>query len=289
MVIVGPTASGKSDLAVRLAKKFNGEIISADSRQVYKGLDIGTGKITKREMKGIPHYLLDVANPKKQFSVSEYKKLTSDNIRYIVSYGKLPIVIGGTGFYIDTLTGRVNFPDVGPNQKLRERLDKKSTGELFEILKTKDPKRAQSIDSHNKVRLVRALEIIESLGHVPPRQPAGSTSFDFIYIGLKPSNLDDRIYKRLLKRLNGMIREGKKLYTQGLSYKRMYELGLEYRHISMYLQNKISKQEMVDQLYTATRHYAKRQMTWFKRNKDIKWFEPTEYKKIEKYTKRMLG
>lgn len=293
LVIVGPTASGKSDLAVRLAKKFNGEVVSADSRQVYKGLDIGTGKITKREMRGVSHHLLDVANPKKQFSVSEYKKLTSDNIRYIVSYGKLPIVVGGTGFYIDTLTGRVNFPDVGPDKKLREKLGKKSTDELFEILKIKDPKRAQSIDSRNKVRLIRALEIVESLGHVPTRQPRRLTSFDFIYIGLKPDNLDDRIYKRLLKRLDGMIREGKKLHKQGLSYKRMYELGLEYRYISMHLKNKISKQEMVNQLYIASRHYAKRQMTWFKRNKDIRWFtlssiegfKPKEYKKIEKYLK----
>lgn len=289
MVIVGPTASGKSDLAVRLAKKFNGEIISADSRQVYKGLDIGTGKITKREMKGIPHYLLDVANPKKQFSVSEYKKLTSDNIRYIVQKNRLPIVVGGTGFYIDAIAGKVNFPNVAANKQLRKELSNKSTETLFKMLIKKDPRRAKTIDKYNKIRLIRALEIISALGYVhklPTKRQGGN---NFIYIGLKPDDLDERIYSRLLKRLDGMIREGKKLYTQGLSYKRMYELGLEYRHISMYLQNKISKQEMVDQLYTATRHYAKRQMTWFKRNKDIKWFEPTEYKKIEKYTKRMLG
>ena len=285
LIIVGPTASGKSDLSVRLAKKFNGEIISADSRQVYKGLDIGTGKVTRQEMRDIPHHLIDVANPKKQFSAADYKRLAKHNLRYIVSYGKLPIIVGGTGFYIDTLVGKINFPNVPPNKKLREKLSQKSTEELFQILKNRDPKRAKTIDPHNKVRLVRALEIVDTLGYVPTRQPSRLTSFDFIYIGLKPENLEHRIYQRLLRRLDGMIREGKRLHKQGLTYKRMHELGLEYRYIGMYLQNKISKQEIIEGLYTAIKHYAKRQMTWFKRNKEIKWFKPEKYKEIEKYLK----
>ena len=291
LVIVGPTASGKSSLAVRLANKFNGEIISADSRQVYRGLNIGTGKITGQEMRGIAHYLLDVANPRSQFSAAQYKVLADKFIRYIVQKDKLPIVVGGTGFYIDALTGTAVFPDVPPNKLLRSKLNKFNKEKLFLMLKKKDPRRALTIDRDNKVRLIRALEIIDVLGKVPLCQPATSTHYKFVYIGLKPDNLDERIYKRLVKRLEPMVREGKRLHKQGLTYKRMHELGLEYRYIGMYLQNKISKQEMVEKLYIASRHYAKRQMTWFKRNKEIKWFtlssiegfRPAEFKEIERY------
>jgi len=304
LVIVGPTASGKSGLAVRLAKKFNGEIISADSRQVYKGLDIGTGKITGLEMRGIPHHLLDVANPKKQFSVSEFKKLADDYIRYIVYNNKLPIIVGGTGFYIDALTGTTVFPDVPPNKLLRSKLNKFNKEKLFLMLKKKDPRRALTIDRDNKVRLIRALEIIDVLGKVPLCQPATSTHYKFVYIGLKPDGLDRRINKRLIKRLPGMIQEAKNLIKlKTISYKRMYQLGLEYRYISLYLQGKTSQEKMVAKLYTEIRRYAKRQMTWFsakggsaspeggkrrERNKKIKWFKPTEFKKITEYARMAL-
>ncbi|MGB3921896.1 MAG: tRNA (adenosine(37)-N6)-dimethylallyltransferase MiaA [Minisyncoccia bacterium] len=289
LVIVGPTASGKSSLAVRLAKKFGGEIISADSRQVYKGLDIGTGKITKKEMWGVQHHLLDVASPKKQFSVSEYKKLAEEKMGKI----KFPIIVGGTGFYIDALTGRTDFPEVPPNKSLRKKLNRKSSAELFNLLKKKDPRRAKTIDPNNKVRLVRALEIVGALGKVPTIPKLSRTlEYKFIYVGLKPDNLDERIYKRLIKRISGIIRETKKL-----PFERAYELGLEYRYAAIYLKKKISKKEFVEKLNTAIRHYAKRQMTWFKRNKEIKWFtlssvegfKPDEYGKIEKYVKRMIG
>src|SRR3989344_5621017 len=268
LVIVGPTASGKSGLAVRLAKKFNGDIISADSRQVYRDLDIGTGKITRLEMRGIPHYLLDVANPKKQFSVAQYKLLADKFVRYIVRKDKLPIVVGGTGFYIDALTGTTVFPDVPPNKLLRSKLNKVNKEKLFLMLQKKDPRRASTIDQDNKVRLIRALEIIDVLGKVPTRLGHGvsKSSGEYVYIGIKPDNLDEKIYKRLLKRLEPMIREGRKLHTQGLTYKRMHELGLEYRHIALYLQGKLSREETIDKLYVKIRRYAKRQMTWFKRN-----------------------
>src|SRR3989344_2037541 len=290
LVIVGSTASGKSALAIRLAKKFNGEIISADSRQVYKGLDIGTGKVTKKEMHGIPHHMLDVADPKKQFSASEYKNLADPTLRHIAVRDKLPIVVGGTGFYIDTLTNTVTLTDVGPNQTLRKNLGKKNAKELFKILQKKDPRRAKSIDQYNKVRLIRALEIVEALGHVPKCQPATSTPYRFVYIGLKPAkkDLDEKIYQRFVARIPGIIRESKKLHNKGLTYKRMHELGLEYRYIAMYLQSKITKEEMVMRLNIKIRQYAKRQMTWFKRNKKIRWFTPEEYKKIEKYLKKFL-
>jgi tRNA dimethylallyltransferase len=294
LVIVGPTASGKSDLGVKLARKFNGEIISADSRQVYKGLDIGTGKITRSEMRGVAHHLLDVASPTKQFTVSDYKKLGENALKKIFDKKKLPIVVGGTGFYVDTLLSKTPLPEVPPNNALRRKLSKKSAAELFRILKKKDPRRARAIDPENKVRLIRALEIVEALGKVPPlhvRTSNNRGTYLITYIGLKPDDLDMRIHKRLLKRLPGMIREAKRLHTQGLSYKRMHELGLEYRYLALLLQKKISKKEFIEKLNTEIRHYAKRQMTWFKRNKKIRWFtlsgvegfKPKEYKEILRY------
>ena len=168
LIILGPTASGKSDLAVQLAKKYNGEIISADSRQVYKGLNIGTGKITKKEMSGIKHHLLDVTDPKKVFTVSQFKTLVEIAIADISSRGKLPIICGGTGFYIQAVVDNIILPEVPPNKKLREKLNKKTTTELFEILKKLDNERAKNIDAKNPRRLIRAIEIAEKLGKVPP-------------------------------------------------------------------------------------------------------------------------
>ncbi|MBX4199889.1 tRNA (adenosine(37)-N6)-dimethylallyltransferase MiaA [Candidatus Parcubacteria bacterium] len=289
LVIVGPTASGKSDLAVRLAKRFKGEVVSADSRQVYKGLDVGTGKITRSEMRGVTHYLLSIINPKEQFTVAEFKKLALLSLQYIVLRNKLPIIVGGTGFYIDAVTKDASLPEVAPDKKLREKLDKKSAEELFEILKVKDPERAKSIDKHNKVRLVRALEIIEVLGKVPPLHELDQGK-KFIFIGLRPDKkeLEERIYKRLINRTPGMVREASRLHKQGLTWRRMEELGLEYRYLARLLQKKITKEEFLSQLFSEIKRYAKRQNTWFKRNKRIRWFKPNEYKSIEKYlTKRI--
>ena len=288
LVILGPTASGKSDLAVKLAKKFKGEIISADSRQVYRGLNIGAGKVTRKEMGGIPHYLLDVADPKKPFSAAQYKALAENSLKDIALRNRLPIVVGGTGFYIDALADTVSLPEVGPNPKLRERLEKKSAEALFKLLEKKDPKRAGAIDPNNKVRLIRALEIVEALGKVPPLGDRVS-KWAFTYIGVKPDDLDSRIQKRLVKRLPGMIREAKKLIKlRKLSYKRMHELGLEYRYVALYLQGKLNKLDMFNKLNKEIRQYSRRQMQWFKRNKKIEWFKPEEYKEIEKYARDML-
>ncbi|MBX4181379.1 tRNA (adenosine(37)-N6)-dimethylallyltransferase MiaA [Candidatus Parcubacteria bacterium] len=289
LVIVGPTASGKSSLAVRLAKKFNGEVISADSRQVYKGLNIGTGKITKREMRGVKHYLLDVVELKKRFSVSDFVLEANKALKVIEAKEALPIVVGGTGFYIDALAGKVVLPEVPPNMVLRNKLDKVNKEKLFKMLKKRDPQRAKNIDPNNKVRIIRALEIIEALGKVPLQAASSKLQAKFVYIGLKPEDLDKKIYKRLVKRIPGIIREAKKLLKlKKLSSKRMQELGLEYRFASLYLDKKLSKKEFIDQLYTAIRQYSKRQMTWFKRNKKIKWFTPEDYNNIEKYVKKLI-
>lgn len=274
LVILGPTASGKSDLAVALAKKLNGEVVSADSRQVYKGLNLGTGKITKKEMEGVPHYLLDVASPEKNFSVAKFQALAYEVIDNILKRGKLPILCGGTGFYIQSIVDGYILPEVKIDKKLRTALVKLRSEDLYDILFKIDPKRAMEIDPQNKVRLIRAIEIIKALGVVPKikLRPRYST----LQIGIKFSDeiLKRRINERLLKRLKkGMLEEAEKLHKNGLSWKRMENLGLEYRYMAYYLQKKISKEEMIKQIQTVTWHYAKKQMTWFRRDKRVWWIE----------------
>jgi tRNA dimethylallyltransferase len=274
IVILGPTASGKSSLAVYLSQKWNGEIISADSRQVYRGMNLGTGKITKKEMGGVPHHLIDIISPKKQFSVAEYKKLGQKAINSITTKGKIPFICGGTGLYIDTLLGKISLPEVPPNPKLRKTLDKKTTSELFGILKKLDANRAKKIDKYNRVRIIRSIEIAKRLGQVPPLWKK-NTPYDVLYIGLYPKDLETRIKKRLLKRIHqGMIAEVRNLHKNGLSWKRMEALGLEYRFVSRYLRNQISKEKMLRELTGEIIKYAKRQMTWFKANDKIAWFDP---------------
>ena len=168
IVILGPTSSGKTDLSVKLAKKFKGEVVSADSRQVYKGMDVGSGKVTKKEMAGIPHYLLDVASTRQRFSVAQYQKLAMKAIKKIQTNNKIPFVVGGTGFYIQSITDGVVVPEVKPDWRLREKLEKMTVVEMFEKLKKLDPKRAESIDQKNPRRLVRALEIVLKTGKAVP-------------------------------------------------------------------------------------------------------------------------
>jgi tRNA dimethylallyltransferase len=294
LVIVGPTASGKSDLAVKLAKKFNGEVVSADSRQVYRCMNIGTGKITKKEMRGIRHHLLDVGDAKKQFTVIEYKKLADEAIADIISRGKLPIICGGTGFYIDALVNDVEFPEVGANLKLRARLKSKSADQLFRTLKKLDPNRAAHMnqsDSKNPRRLIRAIEIASAYNsNKESIKTSGRNKCDAIWIGINPerSELKRRIHKRLLKRLkSGMLTEARRLHKAGLSWKRMDELGLEYRFMSRYLQGKMNRNEMIARLETEIGRYAKRQMTWFRRNHDIHWFSAPD-NRLTKLVKRAI-
>lgn len=273
LVIVGPTASGKSALAVRLAKDLDGEVISADSRQVYKGLDIGTGKITKREMKRVPHYLLDVASPKTTFTANDFIRHGQKAISKIWKKNKLPIIVGGTGFYIDALLGRVELADVPPNPKLRAKLSKMTAWELYSILKEKDPLRAETIDKNNPVRLIRAIEIAAAPKKKPPTKPIIAEEE---WIGINPprNELREKIHARLVSRMRqGMLKEAKALRARGMSYKRMEDLGLEYRYLALYLQGKISKDEMLTQLEAKIWQYAKRQMTYWRRNKEIQWFE----------------
>lgn len=278
IVIMGQTSTGKSDFAVNIAKKIYGEIISADSRQVYKGMDLGTGKITKKEMKGIPHHMLDVANPKKIFTVHDYKKQADKKIQEITARGHTPILCGGTGFYIDAVVDGITLPEIPPNQKLRKELYSLSTIVLFEYIKKLDPVRAETIDKNNKIRLVRAIEIAKAIGSVPLLRQDLKSPYEVLKIGLTlpdevlQQNISTRLHSRVKK---GMLKEIALLHTKGLSWKRMEALGLEYRYGALYLQGKITKQEMIKKIISETWHYAKRQKTWFKRDKNILWIDPS--------------
>ncbi|MDO8603805.1 MAG: tRNA (adenosine(37)-N6)-dimethylallyltransferase MiaA [bacterium] len=288
IAVVGPTASGKSALAVEIARLVGGEVVSADSRQIYVGLDIGTGKVTKKEMGGVPHHLLDVANPKRKMSVVQYEKLASRTIQDILKRGKVPIICGGTGLYVDALLTTATFPEVPPNSRLRALLEKLSTETLFKKLSKLDPARAKTIDAKNPRRLIRAIEIALALGSVPP-QTTPIEQYDTLWIGLAlpQDELNARITARLHSRMRrGMVAEARRLHAQGLSYKRMDSLGLEYRFLAEFLQNKISKEELLDLLDIAIRQYAKRQIVWFKKSEKIRWFKPNETKKIEQLVLR---
>jgi tRNA dimethylallyltransferase len=272
LAVVGPTAVGKSDYAVQLAKKVNGEIISADSRQVYKGLDIGTGKITKKEMRGVPHHLLDVVSPKNTYTVSDYKRDAEKVIEDVLSRGKTPIICGGTGFYIQTVVDNIDLPEVPPNEALRKKLEGYSLEKLQATLKDLDPERFKTVDQNNPRRIIRAIEIATAIGRVPPVKKSSRYEVEMIGLTAPTEVLQKRIHSRLLKRAEmGMIKEVENLHLKGLSWKRMGELGLEYRYIARYLQGKLSKEEMITQLEKEIVRYAKRQMTWFKKDKRIKW------------------
>lgn len=290
IIVLGPTASGKSDLAVKLAKKWNGEIISADSRQVYRGMDIGTGKITKKEMRGVKHYLLDVISPKQTFNADKFKKLAEKAIKEIVKKGKVPIVCGGTGFYIDVLLEKIETSNIPPDKNLRKKLDKESPERLFKKLEKLDPERAKNIDAKNKRRLIRAIEIADSGTPVKSLRSHG-VNFDPLFIGIKTDreNLAKKIELRLKKRIKaGMIAEAKKLLKSGVSHKKLQSFGLEYKFLSLLIQEKITREEFERDLNTAIRQYAKRQETWFKRNKETNWAKNTEITKVDKFVKTFL-
>ncbi|MFT7557752.1 MAG: tRNA dimethylallyltransferase, partial [Planctomycetota bacterium] len=219
IVILGQTATGKTSLGIELAKQFRGEIISADSRQVYRGMDIGTAKVTPEEMQGIPHHLIDVADPNERFSVAQFREMALAAIEDIHARGNLPILVGGTGFYIQSIVDGIVLPEVPANPAFRSELKSRSTEDLYKILTQKDPRRAATIDPQNKVRLVRALEIIDTLGVVPTPE-AEPTDLDILQIGLQVPDtiLKERIHARNVLRINnGLLEEVQSLHDNGLS------------------------------------------------------------------------
>ncbi len=286
IVISGPTASGKSNLAVKIALQLRSgqakgaEIVSADSRQVYKEMDIGTGKITKKEMKGIPHHCLDIASPKKQITVAQYREKALETINKIYKKGKIPILCGGTGFYIQAVVEGITIPKVKPDQKLRKELEKKTTNKLFKQLKKLDPRRAKEIDSKNHRRLVRALEIVIKSGKpVPPLQFSAqggpASGWRVLYIGIKKTLPD--LQKAINKRVDKMVKQGLekevKKIVKKYGWTTVLKNAIGYAEFSPYAKASEDKERIVNLIKVHSLQFAKRQITWFKRNKQIIWVE----------------
>ncbi|MCA9357803.1 tRNA (adenosine(37)-N6)-dimethylallyltransferase MiaA [Candidatus Kaiserbacteria bacterium] len=276
IAVVGPTASGKTSLSIELAKKYNGEVISADSRQVYRGMDLGTGKVTTDEMDGVPHHLLDICDPMDVYTGADFARDGAAALQDILKRGRTPIVAGGSFFYLDLLRGKSTSAPVEPDETFRESLGNLSNATLMEMLLEKDSVRAATIDTHNRRRLIRALEIIHTLGNVPlPTETESPYEWLILGIDIEKEILHDTIYRRLISRLkSGMIVEARNLHGAGVNYQRMEDIGLEYRYLARHLQGELSESEMTEVLNTKIRQFAKRQLTWLKRDEEIEWFAP---------------
>ena len=275
IVILGPTASGKSSLAIKLAKKIHGEIVNADSRQVYKKMDIGTGK-TDSLGSFIPHHLLDVVWPDKPFSLAQYQRLAILAIDDILRRKKVPIICGGTGLYIRAIVDNLNIPKVKPNTVLRQKLEKQIAARLFFQLKKLDPKTAKIIDRHNKRRLIRALEVVlTKQTSFAELQKTKKPRYEVLQIGIKTDR--QILRQRIEKRFNQMIKGGLIKETKKLLKKYPANLpsmsGIGYLEISRYLAGETSLDEATQKAVVRTYQYSKRQMTWFKKDERIKWID----------------
>ncbi len=271
IVIEGTNASGKSSLGVELAAAFGGEIVSADSRQVYRRLDLGSGKITPEEMKGVPHHLLDVRDPGEFFSMADFQRLAYEAIDGILSRGPLPFLVGGTGLYVDAVADGYELSEKAPDHGLRARLETHDTPELYAMLQEKLPD--TQIDSRNRHRVMRALERLEADDYHPGRK---TPRYELLKLGVTwPREiLKQRIDQRLEARLQaGMAEEVRALLAEGISEEFMVKLGLEYKYLTWYLTGKIGYEQMVEELGNAIKKFAKRQMTWFRRDPRIHWLD----------------
>ena len=283
IVIGGPTASGKSGLAVELAKKINGEIISADSMQIYKDMDIGTAKVTEKEKQGIPHYMIDIASPEERYSVSTYKKEAENKVEEILKKGKIPIIVGGTGLYIESLIYGIEFQEEEIDEEYRQRLnefaEKEGLEKLYNEAQKIDSQAMDKISPNDKKRIIRVLEIYHKTGKTKTEQEIESRKHEVKYnyklfaITMERSEL----YKKIEKRIDKMLEEG--LIEEVESIKKKYNKfptamqGLGYKEVVEYLENKITKEEMIEKLKQETRHYAKRQLTWFRKYKEMIWLD----------------
>lgn len=295
IVILGATASGKTKLAIELAKKYNGEIISADSRQVYKKMDIGTAKpIGKWEsycetaaymVEGVPHYLIDIVDPGEIFSVSNFKQLALERIDDILKRGKTPFIVGGTGLYIWSVVDNLILPDVAPHKKLRNGLEDKSLNELVVLLKKLDPESAKVIDLNNSRRVIRALEVnIMTGGSFIEQKQKNPPLFNALQIGLRVER--EKLYERIDKRVDeqisaGLVGEVEGLIKQKYSFSLPSMNGIGYRQIGAYLNNEMDLEKAIDLVKRDTRHYARRQLTWFRRDKRIEWRAMEEKEEID--------
>jgi len=293
LVILGTTSAGKTSLGVKLANEFNGEIISADSRQVYKGMDIGTGKDLgeyKVNGKKIKYHLIDVVSPKQKFDLAKYQKLANSAMADILHRGRLPIIVGGTGLYIQALVDNLKLSSAKPDLKKRALLEKFSASELFKKLTKLKPEfaaRLNNSDKNNKRRLIRYIEVINSDGF--EKTGRQNSPYDFLVLGLDFSDeiIKERIIKRIKDRLDNenMVQEVSDLHKNGLTWERLESFGLEYKFISQYLQEKFEHEVMIDKLSVASYRFAKRQKTWFRRwqkqGQKINWVkDSSEAKKL---------
>ncbi len=300
IAIVGPTASGKTALGLELAKKFNGEIISADSRQIYKKMDIGTDKPKGAWQKfeggeayfaqGVPHYLMDIIDPGQDFSLADFKELAKKHINNILGRGKLPIMVGGTGLYFQSIIDNFDIPEIAPNKKLRKELEKKSLEELLELLKKLDEETFKKIDIKNPRRVVRALEVVILTGKSFVKQQTKSKpEYNCLQIGIKRDK--EELYERINKRvgnqyIRGLLSEVESLIKQKYGWQLPGMTGIGYKQIGYYLRGEMSLDEAKEILKRDTRHYAKRQLTWFKRDERIKWIK--EKKEAEKLIEEFI-
>lgn len=300
IVIVGPTASGKSALAVKIATKFGGEIISADSRQIYRGMDIGTAKPSKKGLAKIPHHLINIKNPDENYTVAEYKQSAVKAINKIIKNKKLPILVGGTGLYVKSVTDNLNIPEVAPDLKFRRKLEKeiKKYGlkYIFEKLIKLDPEAAYIVDPNNPRRVIRALEVaIKTKKPFSEQRKSGKPLFNFIEVGIKwPNNvLKSRINKRvdfmikkgLIDEVKNLIKKYPPPFNRGEGLNSFDAIG--YREIINYLDKETPLDETTELIKNNTRNYAKRQMTWFKKDKRIHWIRSE--KEAEKLIKDFLN
>ena len=285
IVICGPTASGKTALSIELAKKINGEIISADSMQIYKDMDIGTAKPTKEEMQGIKHYLLDFVSPEERYSVAQYKQDAKAAIKEIIAKGKTPIIVGGTGLYIDSLIYEIEYSDIKIDEDYRKQLEKiveeKGLDELYKMAMKIDPIAMEKISLNDKKRIMRVLEIYKSTGKTKTQQEEESrknpVEYDYKVFAI---NWDREIlYKRINKRVDLMIEQG--LIDEVRNILKKYDKfptamqGLGYKEVMDYINGIYTKEEMIEKIKMETRRYAKRQLTWFRKNKQTIWLEGT--------------
>jgi len=290
IAVVGQTATGKTALAVQIALRHNGEVISADSRQVYRGLDLGTGKVTPEETLGVPHHMIDIVDVNDSYSVMRFQREALAVIADIQSRGKLPILCGGTGQYIDAILDDVSLPDVDPNPELRASLSKLSNEELFAQLTKLDPRRAATIEPENPHRLIRAIEIATALGAVPELSNV-EPRFNALVIGCRFADTEKyraRIRTRIVERIDaGMFEEAERLQSEGVSLERMRALGLEYRHLADWLaagalRDTKTVESFIETLALDIWAYARRQRTWFKRRETIGWFDVDREGEIER-------
>lgn len=284
IVILGPTGTGKTDLAITLAKKFGGEIVSADSRQIYKEMAIGTAKPTKKEIKAVPHHLINIVKPDKNFNVALYKRKALKTIKQIHKKEMVPFLVGGTGLYISSIVNNIDFPKVKPSKKLRNQLEKKTAKQLFEIYKKLDPKGAKVIDKNNKRRLVRAIEVckITKKPFWQQRQKQ-EPLFEVLQLGIKVPKKE--LEKRISKRTDEMFKFGLEKEVKRLNKKYSKSPLLQTIGYQEWFENK-NKKEIKEDIKMHTMQFAKRQMTWFKKDKRINWTR--NYKKAKRLVENFL-